>query len=148
MRLLLSRSVCGVSAAVLVIFGAGGTAIADDGGFTIKDPRIKESSGLAASRLHPGIYWTHNDSDDGPYLYAVDSKTWRTVSTVTMKGVGSPRDVEAVSIGPDGDLYLTGRLELEHLDEDELDRVIGELYAITESWFQPALRIAFPRRPS
>ena len=42
-------------------------------GFTIRDPRITESSGLAASRLHPGIYWTHNDSDDGPYLYAVDS---------------------------------------------------------------------------
>ena len=51
------------------------------------------------------------------------------------------------SIGPDGDLYLTGRLAFEHLTEDELDRVIGELYAITETWFQPALRIAFPRRP-
>ena len=34
-------------------------------GFTIKDPRITESSGLAASRQHPGVYWTHNDSDDG-----------------------------------------------------------------------------------
>ncbi|GAA1350251.1 WD40 repeat domain-containing protein [Streptomyces beijiangensis] len=105
MRLSLSRSLCGVGAAVLVIFGAG-TAVADDGGFTIKDPRIKESSGLAASRLHPGVYWTHNDSDDGPYVYAVDSKTGQTVATVTMKGVGSPRDVEAISIGPDGDIYV------------------------------------------
>ena len=51
------------------------------------------------------------------------------------------------SIGPDGDLYLTGRLAFEHLTEDELDRVIGELYAITETWFQPALRIAFRRGP-
>jgi hypothetical protein len=50
------------------------------------------------------------------------------------------------SIGSDGDLYLTGRLAFEHLTEDELDRVIGELYAITETWFQPALRIAY-RRP-
>jgi hypothetical protein len=49
------------------------------------------------------------------------------------------------SIGPDGDLYLTGRLAFEHLTEEELDRVIGELYAITETWFQPALRIAFAR---
>ncbi|MDF3300480.1 WD40 repeat domain-containing protein [Streptomyces tropicalis] len=77
-----------------------------DGGFTIKDPRIKESSGLAASHLHPGIYWTHNDSDDGPYLYAVDSRTGRTVATVTLSGIGRPRDVEAISIGPGNEIYV------------------------------------------
>ncbi|WP_018567090.1 hypothetical protein [Streptomyces sp. PsTaAH-124] len=77
-----------------------------DGGFTITDPRIKESSGLAASHLHPGIYWTHNDSDDGPYLYAVDSRTGKTVATVTLKGIGRPRDVEAISIGPGNEIYV------------------------------------------
>ncbi|MFG2720801.1 WD40 repeat domain-containing protein [Streptomyces sp. NPDC048416] len=96
--------VCG--AAGLVLMCAAGPAAADDGGFTIKDPRIKESSGLAASRVHPGVYWTHNDSGDGPYVYAVDAKTGRTVARVTMTGVGRPRDVEAISIGPDGDLYV------------------------------------------
>ncbi|MGW6741886.1 WD40 repeat domain-containing protein [Streptomyces sp. NPDC055025] len=74
--------------------------------FTIRDPRIIESSGLAASRLHPGVYWTHNDSDDGPYVFAVDSRTGETVATITMEGVGEPRDVEAVSIGPDGNVYV------------------------------------------
>ncbi|MER7899015.1 WD40 repeat domain-containing protein [Streptomyces sp. NPDC096046] len=74
--------------------------------FTIKDPRITESSGLAASRQHPGIYWTHNDSDDGAYLYAVDGSTGETVATITLSGVGSPRDVEAVSIGPDNQIYV------------------------------------------
>ncbi|MGW2055100.1 WD40 repeat domain-containing protein [Streptomyces sp. NPDC001840] len=74
--------------------------------FTIKDPRIVESSGLAASRLHPGIYWTHNDSDDGPYVFAVDSRTGETVATITMEGVGEPRDVEAISIGSDGNVYV------------------------------------------
>jgi hypothetical protein len=77
-----------------------------DQGFTIKDPRITESSGLAASRQHPGIYWTHNDSDDGPYIYAVDSATGKTVATLTLRGIGSPRDVEAVSIGPDNQIYV------------------------------------------
>lgn len=106
----------GFSAAVLLAAGAAvtvalaPTASADDGSpdqsFTIKDPRITESSGLAASRIHRGIYWTHNDSNDGPYVYAVDSRTGETVATVTMKGVGSPRDVEAISIGPDGDIYV------------------------------------------
>ncbi|MGW1766777.1 WD40 repeat domain-containing protein [Streptomyces sp. NPDC002073] len=74
--------------------------------FTIEDPRIKESSGLVASRKHPGVYWTHNDSDDGPYLYGVDSATGRTVARVAMTGVGSPRDIEAISLGPDGRLYV------------------------------------------
>ncbi|MFF9626271.1 WD40 repeat domain-containing protein [Streptomyces griseosporeus] len=82
------------------------SAAGGDEGFTIKDPRITESSGLAASRLHPGVFWTHNDSDDGPYLYAVDGATGRTLATLTLKGIGSPRDVEAISIGPDNRIYV------------------------------------------
>ncbi|MDI9835961.1 YncE family protein [Streptomyces sp. KAU_LT] len=74
--------------------------------FTIKDPRITESSGLAASRQHKGIYWTHNDQDTGAYLYAVDSATGKTVARITMTGVGTPRDVEAISMGPDNQLYV------------------------------------------
>lgn len=35
--------------------------------------RIDESSGLAVSRTLPGVLWTHNDSGDGPNLYAVDT---------------------------------------------------------------------------
>ncbi|MGH4029613.1 WD40 repeat domain-containing protein [Actinomycetota bacterium Odt1-20B] len=99
----------GVSAALVVALTAP-VAAADDGdghdGFTIKDPRIVESSGLAASRAHPGVYWTHNDQDKCACLYAVDSKSGETVATVTMTGVGKPRDVEAISIGPDGNLYV------------------------------------------
>jgi len=49
------------------------------------------------------------------------------------------------SIGPDGDLYLTGRVALEHLDPLELDRVIGVLYELVETWFQPSVRLAFGR---
>ncbi|MFF8536757.1 WD40 repeat domain-containing protein [Streptomyces sp. SAS_267] len=103
-----SGAAAGTLAGAALVLALAAPALADggDGGFTIKDPRIKESSGLAASRAHPGVYWTHNDSDDGPYLYAVDSRTGRTVATVTMSGVGAPRDVEAISLGPDGDLYV------------------------------------------
>jgi hypothetical protein len=49
------------------------------------------------------------------------------------------------SIGPDGDLYLTGRIALEHLTASELDRIIGVLYELVESWFQPVLRLAYQR---
>ena len=34
--------------------------------------RFGESSGVAVSRDHPGILWTHNDSGDGPYVYATN----------------------------------------------------------------------------
>ncbi|MGV9254971.1 WD40 repeat domain-containing protein [Streptomyces sp. NPDC003697] len=93
-------------AACAVPASAADGADGDGGRFTIRDPRITESSGLAASRLHPGVYWTHNDSDDGPYLYAVDGRTGRTVATVTLTGVGTPRDVEAISIGPGNQIYV------------------------------------------
>ena len=100
-----------LAAALLVgAFAVPASAADGDGkgdqGFTIKDSRITESSGLAASRLHPGIYWTHNDSDDGPYLYAVDSSSGKTVARIALSGIGSPRDVEAISIGPDNQIYV------------------------------------------
>ena len=50
------------------------------------------------------------------------------------------------SLGPDGDVYLTGRTALEHLTEQELDRIIGVLFELTEHWFQPAVTIAFRPR--
>ncbi|MFJ9181051.1 WD40 repeat domain-containing protein [Streptomyces sp. NPDC102360] len=100
-------------AAVVLLLGgvAAGPAVADSrsvgsDGFTIQDPRITESSGLAASRAHPGVYWTHNDSDDGAFLFAIDGRTGKTVATITMSGVGAPRDVEAISVGSDGNLYV------------------------------------------
>jgi hypothetical protein len=35
-------------------------------------PNLTESSGVAVSRQHQGVLWTHNDSKDGPYLYATN----------------------------------------------------------------------------
>ena len=49
------------------------------------------------------------------------------------------------SLGPDGDVYLVGRVALEHLTENELDRIIGVLYELVERWFQPAVQLAFGR---
>ena len=101
--------------APLLLVGAfavpASAADGDDGpagsdGFTIKDPRIAESSGLAASRLHPGIYWTHNDQDTGPYIYAVDGATGETVARVSLSGIGTPRDVEAIGIGPGNRIFV------------------------------------------
>ncbi|MFC7881748.1 WD40 repeat domain-containing protein [Streptomyces sp. NPDC057376] len=104
------RSLALLASALLVgaLAVPASAADGDDGsdGFTIRDPRITESSGLAASRLHPGVYWTHNDQDNGPYLYAVDGSTGETVARVALSGVGTPRDVEAISIGPGNKIFV------------------------------------------
>lgn len=38
----------------------------------IADSEIKESSGIAASKCQPNVFWTHNDSDDKAFLFALD----------------------------------------------------------------------------
>ena len=64
------------------------------------DKRFTEISGLATSIRHPGVLYLHNDSGDGPYVYAVDSSTCATVATLTIRGV-DPRDAEAIATGRD-----------------------------------------------
>lgn len=64
----------------------------------LKDKSVKESSGIAASRRFHGVYWTHNDSGDGPFIYGFDSRggskgVWR-VSGATA------RDWEDIAAGP------------------------------------------------
>lgn len=38
-----------------------------------ESPDISESSGVAVSRTHEGVLWTHNDSGHDPVLYAVNA---------------------------------------------------------------------------
>ena len=67
---------------------------------TLADERITESSGLAASRRHPGTVWTTNDSGDEARLFAVDARSGRTVG---VHRYGAPvRDVEALAVTADG----------------------------------------------
>ena len=65
----------------------------------LEDPRILESSGLALSRRHPAVLWTHNDSGGGPELYAV-GPDGRTLATLTLAGAEA-RDWEALAPGRD-----------------------------------------------
>ncbi|HWN09712.1 MAG TPA: hypothetical protein VNO50_10665 [Pyrinomonadaceae bacterium] len=59
---------------------------------------INESSGIVSSRTNPGLYWTHNDSGDGPFVYAIDAKgTHKGVWRVTG---ATARDWEDIAIGP------------------------------------------------
>ncbi|MGI5285980.1 hypothetical protein ACQEVF_21965 [Nonomuraea polychroma] len=75
---------------------------ADDGTeklFTFKDPEITESSGLAMSPTHDGVYYTHNDSAATPTFYAVDGNG-RTRATYQVRGAQA-RDWEAMAATKD-----------------------------------------------
>jgi hypothetical protein len=71
--------------------------------FEFQDDRIAESSGLAPSLRHEGVWWTHNDSGDfAAEVYAVNEEG-ETVATVALNV--ELRDWEAISVavGPEGE---------------------------------------------
>lgn len=49
----------------------------------------------------------------------------------------------AFAIGEEDAVYLCGHVPLTALSDDELDRVVGSVYAYVEQWFEPAMRIGF-----
>ena len=72
----------------------------------IRDPRIKESSGVVASRRYADVFWTHNDGG-GPkkqVLYAIDregnTRAFFSVIDVTL------HDWEDIAIDNAGHLYI------------------------------------------
>lgn len=58
---------------------------------------LSESSGLAESRIRPGVYWTHNDSGHGSELFAV-GPDGQLVDRVTVHGATN-RDWEDIASG-------------------------------------------------
>ena len=72
----------------------------------IRDPRIKESSGIVVSRRHTNVYWTHNDGG-GPkkqVLYAID-REGNTRASFPVIGV-TLCDWEDIAIDDAGHLYI------------------------------------------
>ncbi|SEG92364.1 hypothetical protein SAMN04489712_13328 [Thermomonospora echinospora] len=87
---------------VLAAPGARAGTVRDDDAtraFTITDPRITESSGLAVSRQHQGVVYTHNDSGGSPLIFAI-GPDGRTLATFTLAGA-TARDWEGMAIGED-----------------------------------------------
>ena len=50
----------------------GGSFLSQAGEVT--HPPIDEMSGIIRSGTYRNVWWVHNDSGDGPYLYAIDSR--------------------------------------------------------------------------
>jgi hypothetical protein len=64
----------------------------------LEDVAVSESSGVAASRSRPGLFWTHNDSGDGPFLYRFDRQGKK--KGVWLIAGATARDAEDCAAGP------------------------------------------------
>jgi hypothetical protein len=101
----------------------------------LKNRAVKESSGLAASRINQGVFWTHNDSGDGPYLYAFDKSgaargVWRVTNA-------SARDWEAIALGPGPDSSKT-YLYIGDIGDNGFRRSDIDIYRVIEPNVTPA----------
>lgn len=52
----------------------------------------------------------------------------------------------AFAIGEEDAIFLVGQLADDAVTEDELDRILGSIYAWVEQYFRPAMRIGFASR--
>ena len=68
-------------------------------------PAINESSGLAASRRFPGLYWTHNDSGDTAVIFAVDREGRLVGKPVRLLGATNV-DWEDIAADGAGNLWI------------------------------------------
>jgi hypothetical protein len=72
----------------VLLLSASGTASAYGAAqvlCTMNDPAIIESSGIVASLQQDGVYFTHNDSGDGPRLFAFD-ESCTVLAEITVTG--------------------------------------------------------------
>ncbi|WP_373492909.1 hypothetical protein [Aquiflexum sp.] len=70
----------------------------------LKNKKIDEASGLAFSRTHSGIIYTHNDSGGEPLVYLIDT-LGKDKGSIRLKGVWN-RDWEDIAVGPGPDPKL------------------------------------------
>jgi hypothetical protein len=96
---------------------------------------INESSGIVASRTTPGLYWTHNDSGDGPFIYAFDDHgghkgVWRLTGATA-------RDWEDIAAGP-GPERGTNYLYIGDIGDNNETRSEVMVYRVPEPVVTPA----------
>jgi hypothetical protein len=65
-----------------------------------RNPKLAESSGVAASRRQPGVLWTLNDSGNEPWIFATDT-LGRDLGTFVVTAADN-HDWEAIALGPCG----------------------------------------------
>jgi hypothetical protein len=92
----------------------------------LADKRIKESSGVAASRTNPGCFWTHSD-EGGPRLFLID-REGETRAMVRLDDAKLKDWEDIASFSRGGKNYLL----VADTGDNNLDRDKCRLYVIEE----------------
>ncbi len=102
------HSIRAIVAVVFVVACApGGDVCVLDGEPLALDDAMREASGLASSRTHDDVLWTHNDSEGGAAIFAIDTDG-ALLGRASLIGAQN-RDWEDMAVarcpsgGPDGD---------------------------------------------
>jgi hypothetical protein len=114
---------------------------------TLEDRTVRESSGVVASRRNPGLFWTHNDSGDGPLVYAFD-RAGRRRGTFRVEGARA-LDWEDIAAGP-GPVPGQSYLYAGDIGDNERRRESVVVYRFPEPEVAPAAAAAgtLPTQPA
>jgi len=117
--------------ALKAFFPAGSRAIAPTSRLLAKldDPRINESSGLAASSRNPGFLYTHNDSGDGAFVFAID-RSGHTKARFHLQNAHNV-DWEDMAVGPSQHSGHTA-IYAGDTGNNNLDRSVMTIYRVDE----------------
>lgn len=94
----------------------------------LESGELKEASGIAASKCQPDVYWTHNDSGDEAFLFAINSKgehlgVWKIAGAANRDW----EDIAAIKAA-DGKCHLL----IGDIGNNELERDALTIYTVEE----------------
>lgn len=101
----------------------------------LADPAITESSGMAAGRMNPGVFWTHNDSGGQPQLFAF-TMAGEALATITLTGAAAQDWEDMASFSLNG----RGMLLVADVGDNNAKRGSYALYAFYEPKLDPRKR--------
>ena len=108
---------------------------------SIEHYALIESSGLTQSRAHPGVFWSHNDTENPTFLFAL-TREGDHIGAYELQGA-RVIDLEAIAAGAPGYLYLadTGtngmartHSAIHRVIEPDLSKSWGHA-EVVETWF-------------
>lgn len=111
----------------------------------LENQAINESSGIVASRRNKGIFWTHNDSGDDAFVYAIDRQgrhrgVWRVKGATAQDW----EDIAAWKDGKSGKSYLY----IGDIGNNSKKREFLTVYRIPEPVIKPAHAATSKSRPA
>jgi hypothetical protein len=110
---------------------------------SIKSADIKESSGIAASKCQPGVFWTHNDSGDDAFIFAID-KSGNSLGTWKVEGA---ENIDWEDIAATKDASGKCHIFIGEIGDNKAKRQVHTIYRVEEPEANEAARTSTSASP-